>query len=241
MERFIFWVDGARAFIYSQFGEDDDVHRRCELLTDGELAVVIYPEREADFFVECFDKSGGEIREPYIALAVLSHFFSRVRGLPDITFDVLYRGNFCELVVSGDAVKFSVNVGKCKLLCTKTAIFSDGVEIYADLISLGSEVVSVVCTDSDLFDHARLALLPEILGMRVGAPALAVSFDGEMRIRTTRDIPYYDAVAVGAFSLLERGTDIPGGRLTAHVNGRCYTFSLSDGVLTFYPDIKYLY
>ena len=241
MRCYSFLVDGIRVLVYSPLGERLDVSSVLAGMADGEMTVVIRPDLVADFFVECFDKRGDSPRDGDLALAVLSHFFRVVRGLPSVSLEMMYRGNLHELYIGDGDDKFSVNVGKCKLLCTKTAIFADGVEILVDAVRLGYECACTSCADSDLFATERLSALREAVVMPVGTPAIAVSFDGTMKVRTCGSIPYYDAIAVGAFSLLERGTDIPGGRLTAHVNGRRYTFSLSDGVLTFYPDIKYLY
>ena len=241
MRCYSFLVDGIRVLVYSPLGERLDVSAVLAGMADGEMTVVIRPDLVADFFVECFDREGNSPRNGDLVLAVLSYFFGVVRGLPSVCLDVVYLGKVYELYIGDDGDKFSVNVGKCKLLCTKTAIFADGVEIFVDAVRLGYECACTTCADSDLFATERLSALREAVVMPVGTPAIAVSFDGTIKVRTCGSIPYCDAVAFGVIALQRRGVRVADGRQIATVDGRRYTFSRSGDMLTFYPDIKYLY
>ena len=241
MRSYNFLVDGIRVRLYSPIGAEICRREVTEGMADGELAVVIRPDSGADFTLDCFDKIGVEPGDPYLALVTLAHFFRAVRGLPAVSFDVAYHGKTYEAYIGNGGEKFLVNVGKCKLLCTKTADFADGVTVCADVILGDYRCVATVCADSDLFGEERLSGLGRAVGEGLGVAALAASFDCALRVKTFGDIPYYDALTVAALALARHGASLPRGRLTAYVNGRCYTLSRSGEVLTFYPNIKYLY
>ena len=209
-------------------------------LYDG-YAVFVYPECGADFGVLCIDKNNIEPREPYLPLTALSCFFSAVRRLPQITFDVLYRGVVYEVPVFNGERKFSVNSGKCKILCAKTVKFDDGIEITAYVVSGEDTCICTLCHDSDLFCFEHLFELVTLMGMGRNTPVIAVSCGESLRLKFIGAVPYYQAVAYANVLLTHLGARLNTGTNTAFVNGREHTFLLSSDKLTFYPNIKYLY
>ena len=212
----------------------------ADSLCDG-YAVFIYPECDADFGVLCIDKNNIEPREPYLALTALSCFFSAVRHLPQIAFNVLYRGVIHELAVHDGERNFSVNGGKCKILCTKTVKYADGVEVTSYIIGVENTCICTVCNDSDLFCTERLLELARLAGVDRNTPSVAISGGECIRVKSVGAIPYYLALAYADSLLLHTGRRSPLGINTALVNGREHTFLLSSDKLTFYPNIKYLY
>ena len=240
MKKYDLSLDGIPMSVYPMEHKPTELKTIANGLIGDGLAVALYPEDNADFGVTCIDKSNIELREPYLPLAALSCFFKSARSLPDISFEVLYRGRIYELPVQDKPRDFSVNVGKCKFMCSKTAKYPDGVEIAADVIDGGIACVTTVCRDSDLFGVERLSALSSILGMKTDTPAIAISFDGVVRLKYSGTLPFYDAVSLAVFSLVRRGRDIPPGKLTATVNGRDHTFRHLAGRLTFTLDVKYL-
>ena len=213
----------------------------ADTVCDGGYAVIVSPCECADFSVTCIDKNNLELREPYLFFMALSCFFKTVRGFPDITLDVLYRGDFYEMPIDDGEKKFTVNVGKCKILCTKTVEFDDGIAVSVDVINCGYPCACVLCRDSELFSWRRLSEITSLLGMGRDTSVIAASFDENLRIRCCGAIPYYSAVAVALSSLVNIGTVFSKSDLVASVNGREHSFSYSHGNLTFYPNIKYLY
>ena len=146
-----------------------------------------------------------------------------------------------EISIGTDEHKFSVNVGKCKFICAKTVDFDDGITLSADVVDCDGACVSTVCHDSECFCVDRLARLSALSGLRRDAPAVAVSFDTGIRVRSVGGLPFYSALSV-AFATLCRGGYLPPvGIFDAFVDGGGHRVSCSAGRLTFYPDIKYLY
>ena len=213
----------------------------ADTVCDGGYAVIVSPCECADFSVTCIDKNNLELREPYLVFMALSCFFKTVRGFPDITLDVLYRGDFYEMPIDDGEKKFTVNVGKCKILCTKTVEFDDGIAVSVDVINCGYPCACVLCRDSELFSKSRLSKIPSLVGMGRDASAIAASYDEILRIRCCGPIPYYSAVSAAISSLLASGVAFIDSTFVASVDGREHRLSYSRGVLTFYPNIKYLY
>ena len=241
MKKYDFSLDGIPISVITS--EDSMTVRRAvaDSLCDGGYAVFIYPVDNADFGITCIDKNNIEITEPYLPLTALFCFFKDVRHLPDITLEVLHQGIVYEVVLHGGKIKFDVNVGKCKIICTKTAVFDGGIEIFADVMNDGNVCVCTLCHDCDLFGLDRLGELPLRLGMRRDTPAVAISYDGTDCIKCVSAIPFYRAVAF-AVSLLKRsGNRLSTGNYTAVINSFEHSFSVCADKLTFYPNIKYLY
>lgn len=207
----------------------------------GGYAVMIYPVSEADLGVTCIDKNEREPGEPHIAMAALLSFFKAVRRLPDVTLDMLYRAKVYEISIGTDEHKFSVNVGKCKFICAKTVDFDDGIMLSADVVDCDGACVSTVCHDSECFCVDRLARLSALSGLRRDAPAVAVSCDTGIRVRSVGGLPFYSALSVALGTLCRGGYLPPVGIFDAFVDGVGHRVSCSAGRLTFYPDIKYLY
>lgn len=213
----------------------------ADTLCDGGYAVILSPSDCADFGVLCIDKNNLELREPYLPFAALSCFFKTVRCFPDITLDVLYRGVFYEIPINDMDKKFTVNIGKCKILCTKTVKSEDEIEFSVDVTNDAYPCATVLCRDSELFSKSRLSKIPSLVGMGRDASAIAVSYDEILRIRCCGPIPYYSAVSAAISSLLAGGVAFIDSTFVASVDGREHRLSYSRGVLTFYPNIKYLY
>lgn len=213
----------------------------ADTLCDGGYAVLVYPDADVDFGALCIDKNNLELREPHLALAALSCFFKEIRHLPDIKFEVTYRGKVYELDINDDRKKFTVNVGKCKIICAKTVKFDDLSEIDVYVGDNGYEYACTVCHDCEHFLTDRLSLIPSLIGMRRDTPAVAVSFGDTVNIKSVGAIPFYDALAIGLSTLSRSGTDIPRGAFCARINSFEHSACYSSGKLTFYPDIKYLY
>ena len=212
----------------------------ADSLSDGGYAVIVYPVDGADFGVTCIDKNGAELREEHIPLVAISRFFKDVRHFPNITLEVLFRGVLYNVSVGADVNKFSVNVGKCKFICAKTVVFSDGVEIEADVIDDGDACICTVCADTETFSDERLCDLGRHLVMKAAAPALAVSVAEVIRVKCVGSLPFYRATAIALATLTRRGARFLDGTYTAEVDGKAHSFYHSAGKLTFYPNIKYL-
>ena len=241
MKKYDFSLDGIPISVITE-GLDTTVRRAvADTLCDGGYAVIVYPDETADFGVTCIDKNNLELREPHLALAALSCFFKKVRRFPDITLDLTYCGERHELIIDGERKSFTVNVGKCKFICAKTAKFPDGIELCADVVDCGYGCVSTLCYNCECFDAGRLRRLPTLLGMRHDTPAVAISYAEKLCVRTTGAIPFYDAVAVAVSMLVRSCVPVAYGPLVACVDDCEHEICYSSGRLSFYPNIKYLY
>ena len=240
MRKYDFLIDKKIVSVYPMQLKDEDINSVRESLSDSAYAVCIYPVSDADYAVLCFDKNNREPREPHLPFAALSCFFRDVRGLPGVMFEVLYRGRRYELSASGNDYEFEVNVGKCKILCTKTVVYDDGITVVADAIDMQDTSLFVLCHDADLFESARLSSLPMHCGMELDSSVCALSLDTELRIKAHGSIQFYDAIAKACVILGERGTKLPLGMMSARVNGSVHRFLRSAETLTFYPEIKSL-
>ena len=235
MKRLDFTFDGIPVAVYPMSEEREE-----PLFCDSEVAVAFCPCERCDFAVRCFGGDGLYATDPYLPLCILAYFFGKVRRLPDAVIEMSYLDKTYEVDVDGYAGEFAVNSGKCKTLYTKNAHFVDGVEISACVIKGREQCVTVTVADAECFDESRLLLLPGLLDLPAPTPAIAVSFDGALRIRASRPMAYYDAMLYAVRLLSASGAHLPCGRLYAELFGRRHAFSVSEGTLTFYPDIKYL-
>lgn len=241
MEKYRFLVDGALVSVYPFRSGPCDKEDVLAELGDGELAVILSPDKDADFLVTSFDKNKIQPREPTLSFAALFCFFKTVRGYPKMTLDVKFREIMYELPLADDNVKISVNVGKSKILCAKTVTFADGTEIIARAVDYGNAVIAVLCHDSELFDEGRLRLLLSSFLDKGARSAIAVSHADKMRIKTFGYPLIYEAITAGVAALSMDDIRLPDGECACLVDGKEYVFYKDKGNLTFYPDVKYLY
>ncbi len=231
-------VDGTLVSVYSFSSDSFDREGVCRELSEGELAVVLYPEREEDFGVLSFDKNNIEPREPYLTFAALSCFFERVLGFPKMTLDIKRRGETVELPICSKKYKFSVNGVKSKMLCTKTVKFADGIEICVYSYH-GENVIAVVaCRDSGLFSYDRLTLLLSSLLEEGVSSAIAVSYTDKIRIKSVGKLIFYDAIRAGVSALSAEGERLSDGDNMCEIDGVEHSFSVDKGKLVFYPEIN---
>ena len=230
-------MDGYPVSVYPIMGASYDREDALAELVDGELAVILSPDGDADCLVTSFDKNNIQPREPTLSFAALSFFFKAVRGYPKMTLDVKYEGRIHELPLTDDNVKISVNVGKSKILCAKTVEFADGTEITARAVNCGDAVITALCHDAELFDEGRLRLLLYSFLDKGARSTIAVSFMDKMRIKTVGKSFAYEAITAGVFTLSIEGIGLPDGECTCLVDGKEYVFYKDKGNLTFYPEI----
>ena len=240
MKKYDFSVDGISVSVYpSDYAQKDRVSI-CESLSGGEYAVLLYPDEQADCYAVCFDKNNNEPREPYICLAALFCFFDRVCAYPKMSIDVKYGGSVYELSLRSNEYKFSDNVGKCKILCTKTVKFADGVEIDAYTVGNDSPVLSLICEDSELFDKERLKLLIASSSFGEVRSAVAISFSDRLRITSLFAPLFYETITAAVSLLLAKGIKLPESENVCLLDGTLHKFAFSNGNLIFYPSVKYI-
>ncbi len=237
MEKYQFSVDGALVSVYPLRSDPYDRERIIAELCEGELAVMLYPDHDADFLVTSYDKNNNEPREPALIFAALSFLFKTVRGYPKMTLDVKYGERMYELPLIDDNVKISVNVGKSKILCTKAVKFADGIEILARAVAKENTVAVTVCRDSELFDEGRLRLLLSSLLGEGARSAIAVSASDGFKIKSVGNAFFYEVITAGVAALLAEGIRLPEGRCACELNGREHVFSITGGNLTFHSRI----
>lgn len=240
MKKYCFSVDGISVAVFTDCGgiSRDEI---LSSLNGGEIAAVLSDGRECDFSLECFDKNENEPREPAPVLAALSYLFLQVRGYPSMTMDISCGTRKYEIELGkNEAYNLSVNIGKCKILYTKTVKFNDEIEIGVNVVNSENPVAAVICEDAEVFDAERLELILESLRHSGIGAAIAVSYDGILRIRSSGDIPFYEAVRAAVCLLRCNGAKLPWDISCALVNARRHKFSLSQGEIIFHPEIKYI-
>ena len=241
MDKYKFTVDGISVTVCPTHDATDKADLIADELCESELSMLLYPDRDADFRVDCFYKNTDTPREPHLILAALSCFFGRVRSYPAMTLEIATPDNKYDLVIGKDyPYNFSVNRGKCKILYSKALKFSDEIEIVSNLIE-GEEVyAAVICEDADTFDNGRLELLFNMQKEKGIKAALVLSRGEILNIKYVGKISLYEAARVGAFALYRKGCVLDQTDGTSIINGKEIRLSHSRGVLTFYPEIKYL-
>ena len=237
MEKYQFSVDGAVVSVYPLRSDPYDRERIIAELREGELAVMLYPDHDADFLVTSYDKNNNEPREPALIFAALSCFFGGVLGFPEMMLDIKWRGKAFELPVGNGEYKFSVNVGKSKILCTKAVKFADGIEILVRAVAKENAVAVTVCRDSELFDEGRLRLILSSLLGEGARSAIAVSASDGFKIKSVGNAFFYEVITAGVAALLAEGIRLPEGRCACELNGREHVFSITGGNLTFHSRI----
>ncbi len=234
-------VDGALVSVYPLGNAPHDRKKVREELQDGEIAVTLYPDRDADFLAESFDKNNIEPREPTLSFAALFCYFKTVCGYPKMTLDVKCREKMHELSLTDDNVIISVNVGKSKILCAKTIKFADGIEIKALMTRDENATVAVVCNDSALFDERRLRLLLSAYLDKGARSAIAVSVADGFKIKSIGNAFFYEAITAGVAALSAEGIRLSDGECSCLIDGESFAFFKDKENLVFYPNVKYLY
>ena len=160
MEKYNFSVDGIPVTVYPVKEAKSLSDLVASGLSKGENEVLLLPSSEADFRIELYDRSYSEPREPYIAMTALSCFFTRVRGYPNMSVNILFGGEEYTLTLDkGKGYNFLVNSGKCKTLCAKFVEFQDGISLKANILDIGGVCAALTCEDAELFDEGRIEIL----------------------------------------------------------------------------------
>ena len=241
MTKYTFSVDGISVVIYP-------VCEPCGIKTaplfdgeEGAIKVALLSDSEADFRIECFDKSNFRPREAHLPFAALSCFFSRVRGYPDMSLEIAYGDKITKLALDKyNGYKFLVNSGKCKNICAKTVDLLDGVSVRCDILETPDLCALLLCDDVEHFSRERLRLLYDRLEPSGAKSLIALSDGDKLRIRTVGDIYPYEAVRIALGELPLRTPEAQMGVSEALVDGAPCKFSLSNRGITFYPEIKYI-
>jgi len=241
MEKYRFSVDGTLVSVYPLRSNPYDREEVLAELRDGEFAVILSPDGDADFLVTSYDKNNTEPRESTFVLAALFCFFKAVRDYPDMTLDVKYCEKMYEIPLSNERPEVSVNVGKSKIKCTKTVKLADGIEIVAREVDCGNAIIAALCYDSDLFDEGQLKLLLFSFIGEGARSAIVVSHADKMRIKAFGQPLIYEAITAGVVTLSTEGLRLSDGECVCLVDGKEYVFFKDKGNLTFYPDVRYLY
>lgn len=241
MRKYRFSVDEETVSVYPC--EDTDTLREYALgdIGEGEIAVLVFPVQDADFGALSFDKNNYRPREPQLTLAALSCFFKEVRGYPRMSIDVKLDGKFYELALDEEERKCSVKVGKCKILCTKTVNFADGIDIAVRIVQGEKTLGVVACKDSDTFDDGRLRLLLSRLSSDGIEAVLAVSMSGDVSAKSVGTISFSDAIKASALVLTAEGIMGECDSYFFRLNGQRRFLSYNDGDICYRTEIKYLY
>lgn len=241
MTKYLFSVDGIPVNIYPV----------CELsmvktplLFEGEkgaVNVALLSDSDADFRIEYFDENNHRPREPHLALAALSCFFSRVRGYPDMRLDIAYGDKIFKLTLDKyNGYNFLVNIGKCKNICAKTVDFLDGVSVNCDILQTPDVCAVLMCDDAKCFSTERIRLLFDRIRPSGAKSLIALSSGDKYAIVTVGDIYPHEAVRVALSQHLPYLPDAQSGVSEMLVDGTPSRFSLSPRGITFYPEIKYI-
>lgn len=241
MVKYRFSVDGTLVSVYPLRSDPYDREEVLAELRDGEFAVILSPDGDADFYVTSFNKNNIEPREPAFVLAALFCYFKTVCGYPKMTLDVKCREKMHELSLTDDNVIISVNVGKSKILCAKTIKFADGIEIKALMTRDENATVAVVCNDSALFDERRLRLLLSAYLDKGARSAIAVSVADGFKIKSIGNAFFYEAITAGVAALSAEGIRLSDGECSCLIDGESFAFFKDKENLVFYPNVKYLY
>lgn len=240
MRKYDFSVDCVRALVYPVSSPNEAWEEIADSLSEGDLAILLYPCDGADFGALSTDKYGNQPREPYLLLAALSCFFNRVRAYPDMTLEIKISDNIYDLLIHNEKYSFSVNVGKCKIEYSKNFNFSDKTQINIHVINSGAAVGVTVCNDSEFFDMERLKLLHSRFPGVDSVSAISYSEDEGVVIRSVGTAPYYDVISASLSALIGDGVKIKEGSLSLAINGVGIRAELYGRLLTIYPNIKYI-
>ena len=241
MRKYQLSVDGDLISVYSC--EDAKILREWVPLDmgEGEIAVLLYPVDDADFGALSFDKNNAEPREPQLVVVALSWFFRNVRGYPKMNIDVRINGVMHELNLDYSRLKYSDNIGKCKILCTKTVKFADEIELNIKIVRSENTFATVVCHDAETFNEGRLRLLLSKLFDDGVDAAIAVSMTDRLTARCVGKFSFSDALSVSIAALIAEGIKCKDGAFPCELNRRKVFLICNGGNVTHHPEIKYLY
>ena len=241
MEKYSFSVDGIPVEIYSAWESTGaDSNDLTDADTEG-VKVMLTADSQSDFRLEYLDKNNIKPREPHIPLAALSCFLKVVRGYPNMALDIATDKDIYKLSLSETQNhNFTVNGIKCKVLCTKTVDFCDGIAMAVDVIDQHGVCGVLACNDTECFDKMRAILLYDRLRQDGISSLVVVSYTDRIVILMLGDIMPHDAIAIGISILSSRGVLLPRGKCTASVNGVDIALQLTSRSITFYPEIKYI-
>ena len=239
MIKYDFSVDGIPVAIYPLSSFNGSAPELC-CVEDAGIKAFLYPDSDADFGVTSFDKNNRELREPNLIFAALFCFFLRARGYPDMTLAVKYFDKIYELEINNETYRFTENIEKCKVLCSKIIKTNDDIEIDVRYIALTDTAMCISAFDADTFDRERLNLLLHLHGRNADF-AVAVSYGDKVRILGVEAFTPYRAIAAGIAALCADGVIFDDGAYAVEYNGEEYRVFKSRAHLTFYPSVKYLY
>ena len=241
MKKYSFLVDGIPVGIYSaselEIANDSDL---IDSDTEG-VKVMLTADSQSDFKLEYLDKNNTKPREPHIPLAALSCFFKVVRGYPNMELDIATDKGMYKISLSGTRnYNFAINDIKCKVLCTKTVDFCDGISVTLDVIDRYGACGVATCNDIECFDKTRAILLYDRLRQDGITSLVVASYTDRIVILALGDITPHEAIVIGISDLFSRGLSLPHVRYTASVNGVDIALRLTLRGITFYPEIKYI-
>ena len=241
MEKYKFTVDGIPVSVYPLSEPLENREEIFAALCEGELAVILHPDFDLDFRIECFDRNNIEPREPGIPLSALFCFFSRVRGYPDTTLLIGYHNKEYALDVSREKEhSFSVNGEKCKMLYANNLVFGDGIEICVNSVSANGIYAVYCCTDAELACNDRVELILLRMRERGVKAAVAFSFSDNLCLKTAPIIPFHEAICICIGYISSFGYPYPLGKCEVTVNGVRHKILPTRTETVFYPEIKYI-
>ena len=241
MEKYSFLVDGIPVEIYSALESTGaDSNDLTDADTEG-VKVMLTADSQSDFRLEYLDKNNIKPREPHIPLAALSYFLKRVRGYPDMALDISTDKGIYKLSLSETQnYNFAIKDIKCKVQCTKTVDFCDGIAMAVDVMDHYGACGVAACNDIECFDKTRACLLFDRLRQEGITSLVIASHTDRIGIVALGDITPHEAISIGISDLSSRGVSLPHARYTALVNGVDIALQLTSLGITFYPEIKYI-
>ena len=242
MKKYSFLIDGITVTVFPASAYCNGREAILPHLREDEIAALLIPDSRADFIADFFDRNNREPREPNICLSALFCFFKDVRCYPHMQIEICYKGALYMLDINSNSdYKFSVNIGKYKVISKENFKFADGIEVEYYLIGGACPIAVIVCNDSDLFDEAVLSRILMSEKRNGCLSALAVSCSDKFRIKEVGKSYPSEAIAAGLFALSRKGVQIHRDVCEAYINGKKLDFAYSVPILDFYPELKYLY
>lgn len=91
-------------------------------------------------------------------------FLTELRGLPLEELDIDTDCGVYRIISANNPQKREILLPKCKLLCAKTPITVENIEIFVSVVSDGHGMICTVkCSDVATFSESALCLLPTLL------------------------------------------------------------------------------
>lgn len=138
---------------------NSDAKRYVNSQNKKSFSVLLFPSILADIKIEVYNSRCEMIEAPFGAIVSAAAFLTVLRGLPLEAIEVEHCGKVTEVSFGEKYQTASLNVKKCKQLCSKTHIFADKASI--DIKIMQSEIYKSVvaiteCKDSGLFSESHL-------------------------------------------------------------------------------------